>query len=49
MTGAAVVTDTAAIIIAEGGPKAQKKYAKVVLERIDWNPEADDADEDEQR
>ena len=42
MTGCIVMADSAAIIVAEGGPKAQKKYAHIVLNRIQWKAEAAD-------
>lgn len=47
MTGCALITDTVSVIIVEGGPKAQKKYEKVVLNRIKWNADAEDDDDDE--
>lgn len=36
MTGCAVLTDALAVIVVEGGYKAQKKYAHIVLNRIRW-------------
>ena len=36
MTGCAVITDGIAAVVAEGGPKALKRYAKVMLQRINW-------------
>ena len=47
MTGCAVITDTVAVIVVEGGAKAQKKYAHVVQNRIKWAPdEEEDTTED---
>ena len=42
MTGCLVIIGSAAIIVVEGGPKAQKKYAHIVLNRIQWDLAADD-------
>ncbi len=42
LTGCAVVTDGMALVVAEGGAKAQKKYAKLLLHRIDWAAGRDD-------
>ena len=36
LTGLAVATDGLCLVVAEGGAKAQKKYAKLLLHRIDW-------------
>lgn len=36
LTGIAVATDGLCLVVAEGGAKAQKKYAKLLLHRIDW-------------
>lgn len=47
MTGRAVVTDAASIIIVEGGHKSQKKYAHVLLNRIKWN-DADEVEEEDE-
>lgn len=37
MTGCAILTDSKAVIVVEGGPKAQKKYAHILLNRIKWD------------
>ena len=34
MTGCAIITDVITVVVAEGGPKAQKHYKKLLLERI---------------
>ena len=47
MTGCAVITDAASIVIVEGGQKAQKKYSHLMLNRIKWNDAADDIDAEE--
>lgn len=47
MTGCAIVTDTTAVVVVEGGPKAQKKYAHIMLNRIKWNPDADEEEGEE--
>ena len=36
LTGIAVATDGLCLVMAEGGAKAQKKYAKLLLHRINW-------------
>lgn len=45
MTGCAIITDAITVVVAEGGPKAQKRYKKLMLERIKWNAVPDDEDE----
>ena len=45
MTGCAIITDAITVVVAEGGPKAQKRYRKLLLERIKWNAVPDDEDE----
>ncbi|KAK9856079.1 hypothetical protein WJX84_004285 [Apatococcus fuscideae] len=45
MTGCAIITDAITVVVAEGGPKAQKRYKKLLLERIKWNAVPDDEDE----
>ena len=47
MTGCAVISDAASIVIVEGGQKAQKKYSHLMLNRIKWNDAADDIDTEE--
>eukprot|EP00794_Sanderia_malayensis_P018835 gene18835-20731_t len=42
MTGAAVVLKTMSLVIVEGGPKAQKKFKRLMLHRIKW--EEDEVD-----
>lgn len=44
MTGCAVITDTMALVIVEGGEKAQKRYNKLMLRRINWQQGRDDPD-----
>jgi len=45
LTGIAVASDGMAVVVAEGGAKAQKKYAKLLLHRIAWAAgREDDAD-----
>ncbi len=46
MTGCAIITDAITVVVAEGGPKAQKRYKKLLLDRIKWDAVPDD-DEDE--
>ena len=47
MTGCAVVTDKAAVIVIEGGAKAQKKFSHLVLHRIKWNPDTEEEDDND--
>ena len=47
MTGAAVVGPAFALVVAEGGPKAHKKYAKLLLHRIDWGASAEGEGEED--
>lgn len=42
MTGCAVISPERAVVVAEGSAKAQKRYAKLLLQRIDWNEHRDD-------
>lgn len=47
LTGILVLMDECNLLIVEGGPKAQKRYRKLLMHRIDWNDApADDDDED---
>ena len=47
LSGCAVITDSIAVIVVEGGTKAQKKYAHIVQKRIKWIPEEEeDIDDD---
>lgn len=49
MTGCIMITDSISVIVAEGAPRAQKKYGRLLLERMKWNPDAEDEDEDGSR
>ena len=44
MTGCAIITDAITVVVAEGGPKAQKRYKKLLLDRMKWNAVPDDED-----
>eukprot|EP00884_Botryococcus_braunii_P015893 jgi/Botrbrau1/2988/Bobra.0026s0049.2 len=44
MTGCSVITDDMAIVVVEGGEKAQKRYNKLMLRRINWEQGRDDQD-----
>ena len=46
MTGCGVVGERFAVVVAEGGPKAHKKYAKLLLHRIDWAAAEGEGEED---
>ena len=44
MTGGAVISHERAVVVAEGSVKAQKRYGKLMLQRIDWNARREDED-----
>ena len=49
LTGVALLVEDFCVVIVEGGPKAQKRYRKLLMQRIDWGDVADDEeDEDEE-
>ena len=35
------------MVVVEGGPKAQKRYRKLLMQRIDWGDIADEDEDDE--
>lgn len=39
LTGCVLVYSNVNLVIAEGGPKALKKYKKLMLQRIKWSPD----------
>ena len=39
LTGCVLVYSNVNLVIVEGGPKALKKYKKLMLHRIKWNPD----------
>ena len=44
----ALLVEDFCVVIVEGGPKAQKRYRKLLMQRIDWGDVADEEeDEDE--
>jgi hypothetical protein len=45
MTGCLIKTEGVSVVVVEGGPKAQKRYSKVLLQRIDWGAVAEDAED----
>ena len=49
LTGCAIVADAFSLVVAEGGPKSQKRYQKLMLQRIDWGAaeEGDEPPEDD--
>jgi len=52
LTGVALLVEDFCVVIVEGGPKAQKRYRKLLMQRIDWGDVADeeeDEDEEEER
>ena len=42
MTGCMLVADDFCLVITEGSLKSQKKYNRLMLNRIDWNPGQED-------
>lgn len=51
LTGCVLVYPNVNLVVVEGGPKAQKKYKKLMLHRIKWNPEniGDDDESDSEK
>ncbi|KAL1508722.1 hypothetical protein AB1Y20_004817 [Prymnesium parvum] len=47
LTGVALLTEKCNLVVVEGGPKAQKRYRKLLTQRIDWAEMADDDDDDD--
>ena len=43
LTGAALLVDDFCVVVVEGGPKAQKRYRKLLMQRIDWGEAHDGA------
>lgn len=39
LTGCVLVYSNVNLVIIEGGPKALRKYKKLMLHRIKWNPD----------
>src|SRR3546814_772345 len=50
LTGIALICHSAktTLVVVEGGPKGIKKFAKLMLRRINWNARLDQEDEDEE-
>lgn len=48
LTGCAVLYKDVNLVIVEGGPKAIKKFKRLMLHRIKWEDEKDSDDEDEE-
>jgi len=50
LTGVMLLSDECNLVVVEGGPKAQRRYRKLLLHRIDWtdNGGGDDEDEEEE-
>ena len=44
MTGCAVIAPDRAVVVAEGTARSQKRYAKVMLERLWYKKEDEDAE-----
>jgi len=53
LTGITLLTDACNLVLVEGGPKAQRRYRKLLTHRIDWaevteqNDDDDDDDDDD--
>ena len=50
LSGVALLVQGCSVVVVEGGPKAQKRYRKLLLHRIDWSDvrdRDDDSDEDD--
>jgi U4/U6 small nuclear ribonucleoprotein PRP3 len=49
LTGVALLVEGCNVVVVEGGPKAQKRYRKLLMDRIDWTETtADNSDDDEE-
>ena len=48
LTGLMVLMEEACLLVVEGGPKAQKRYRKLLMQRIDWADAPGDDEDDEQ-
>mmetsp|Transcript_9767 Transcript_9767/g.16202 ORF Transcript_9767/g.16202 Transcript_9767/m.16202 type:complete len:601 (+) Transcript_9767:109-1911(+) len=48
LTGIALLTDACNLVVVEGGPKAQRRYRKLLMHRIDWTDLPADDDDDEE-
>ena len=50
LSGVALLVQGCSVVVVEGGPKAQKRYRKLLLHRIDWSDvrdRDDDSDDDD--
>ena len=50
LTGTFILMEECNLLVVEGGPKAQKRYRKLLMQRIDWAEDlvADDDEDDEE-
>ena len=48
LTGVALLVEDFCVVIVEGGPKAQKRYGKLLMQRIDWGDVAEEEEEEEE-
>ena len=48
LTGTFLLMQECSLLVVEGGPKAQKRYRKLLMQRIDWADELMGDDEDEE-
>ena len=46
LTGICILTEKCNLVVVEGGPKAQKRYRKLLTQRIDWHDVQNSEDED---
>jgi len=49
LTGVFILTEEVNLLVVEGGPKAQKRYRKLLMQRIDWADAPIDEDDDGER
>ncbi|CAL8464003.1 g3538 [Coccomyxa elongata] len=45
MTGCSVTTEALSVVVVEGGPKAHKRYNKLMLNRIKWDEDQEEEDD----
>ena len=47
LTGVALLVEDFCVVVVEGGPKAQKRYRKLLMQRIDWGDAAEEEEEED--
>ena len=47
LTGVALLVEDFCVVVVEGGPKAQKRYRKLLMQRIDWGDAVEEEEEED--